>query len=129
MTPLTHPATSSASAETEHGRPVVPRGGALRPLGIDDVRLEGGFWGDRQQLNATAMIEHCEEWVDRMGWTGNFDAAVEGRLPEARRGREFSDSDVYKLIEAMACEIGRTGDSAMDASLRAIVERIAAVKV
>jgi DUF1680 family protein len=92
------------------------------------VEITGGFWAERQSLNATQMIQHCEHWVATMGWTGNFDAAVEGRLPADRRGREFSDSDVYKLIEAMAWEVGRTGESAMDARLRALVERIAAVQ-
>lgn len=112
----------------DRGLPIAPSDGVLRPLGLGEVRIDGGFWGDRQQLNATAIIEHCEAWVDRMGWTGNFDAAVEGRLPQDRRGREFADSDVYKLIEAMAWEIGRTGDAAMDARLRALVERIARVQ-
>jgi DUF1680 family protein len=100
----------------------------LRPVGIGEVTITGGFWADRQVLNGSAIIEHCERWVEAMGWTGNFDAAVEGRLPEARRGREFSDSDVYKLIEAMAWEIGRTGDQDMDRRLRALVDRIAAVQ-
>jgi hypothetical protein len=26
--------------------PVVPTTGALQPLGVDDVRLLGGFWGE-----------------------------------------------------------------------------------
>ncbi|WP_448624420.1 glycoside hydrolase family 127 protein [Geodermatophilus sp. URMC 64] len=110
------------------GRPVVPANGVWRPVGIGDVRITGGFWADRQELNATAIIEHCEQWVERMGWTGNFDAAVEGRLPADRRGREFSDSDVYKLVEAMAWEIGRTGDQDMDRRLQALVARIAAAQ-
>ncbi len=112
----------------DRGLPIAPSQGVLRPLGLGEVRIDGGFWGERQQLNSTAIIEHCEAWVDRMGWTGNFDAAVEGRLPQDRRGREFADSDVYKLIEAMAWEIGRTGDIAMDGRLRALVERIARVQ-
>ena len=66
--------------------------------------------------------------MERLGWIGNFDAALEGRLPGARRGREFSDSDVYKLLEAMAWEIGRTGDTGLEARYSAIVERIAPVQ-
>ncbi|WP_165067660.1 glycoside hydrolase family 127 protein [Marisediminicola senii] len=107
---------------------VSPSTGTLQPLGIDQVRITGGFWGERQQLNATTIIEHCEKWVEKMGWVGNFDAAIAGRLPGARTGRQFADSDVYKLIEAMAWEIGRTGDLAMDERLRALVDRIAPVQ-
>ncbi|WP_433861849.1 glycoside hydrolase family 127 protein [Streptomyces sp. L7] len=119
---------TDTSLNLDHGRPVAPTVGVLRPLGIQDVRIRGGFWGDRQELNHQAMIEHCEYWIERAGWVANFDAAREGRLPEARTGREFADSDVYKLLEAMAWEIGRTGDEAMDARFRAIVDRIAPVQ-
>ncbi|MCB2177943.1 MAG: glycoside hydrolase family 127 protein [Actinomycetales bacterium] len=108
-----------------HGRPVVPSRGRLRPLGLDDVQITDGFWADLQRLNASTMIEHAQAWMERLGWIGNFDAAVEGRLPQDRRGREFSDSEIYKLLEAMAWEVGRTGDEQMDARLRALAARVA----
>jgi uncharacterized protein len=90
------------------GRPVVPARGELRPLGIGDVRLDGGFWGDRQELNANVMLPHCYAWEDRLGWIDNF------RDPSLERGREFADSDVYKLVEGMAWEVGRSGDEDLD---------------
>ncbi|MFJ4845468.1 MULTISPECIES: glycoside hydrolase family 127 protein [unclassified Streptomyces] len=75
--------------------PVVPSAGVLTPLGLDTVRLAPGFWGDRQTLNQDVIIGHCLEWMDRSGWIGNFRG-------EPARGREFADSEVYKLLEAMA---------------------------
>jgi DUF1680 family protein len=108
--------------------PVNPSRGALRPLSLSQVRIDGGFWGDLQELNATAIIDHCETWMEKVGWIGNFDAAVEGRLATDRHGREFSDSDVYKLLEAMAWEVGRTQDARLDARFRAIVARIEPVQ-
>ena len=110
------------------GRPVSPSTGVLQPLGLRETTLTGGFWGHQQRLNATSIIAHCERWVDAMGWVANFDAAVEGTLPHVRRGREFADSDVYKLIEAMAWEVGRSGNAEIDRRLRALVERIAPVQ-
>jgi len=95
---------------------------------MGEVRLTGGFWADRQHVNATASLRHIEDWMEREGWLANFDAARTGRLPEARRGREFSDSEVYKLLEAMAWEIGRSGDADLDARFAAIVARIAPVQ-
>ncbi len=118
---------SDAGAVTDP-RPVVPSSGRLRPLGLDAVRITGGFWGRRQQVNAAATLAHIEHWLEREGWLGNFDAAVEGRLPAARRGREFSDSEVYKLLEAMAWELGRTGDPALEERFAAIVGRVAAAQ-
>ncbi|MBD7917710.1 glycoside hydrolase family 127 protein [Cellulomonas sp. Sa3CUA2] len=111
-----------------HGRPVAPSRSPWRPLGLDEVTLTGGFWGDLQQLNASTMITHVEGWLERLGWTGNFDAAVEGRLPLSRQGREFSDSEIYKLLEAMAWEVGRTGDADLDRRLRALAARVAAAQ-
>ena len=93
------------------GRPVVPGSGRLRPLGIGEVEITGGFWGGRQQVNSEATIAHCHDWMERLGWVGNFRAAVEGRLPADRQGVVFTDSDVYKLMEAAAWEVGRSGSS------------------
>ncbi|WP_454050025.1 glycoside hydrolase family 127 protein [Cellulomonas sp. Marseille-Q8402] len=112
----------------QHGRPHAPSSARWQPLGIDEVRLEGGFWGELQERNATAMIDHTERWIERMGWAGNFDAAAAGTLPGARRGREFSDSEIYKLLEAMSWEVGRTGDADLDRRLRALASRVAAAQ-
>ena len=57
-----------------------------------------------------ATLDHIEHWLEREGWIANFDLAAAGQLPAGRRGREFSDSEVYKYLEAVAWEIGRTGD-------------------
>ena len=108
------------------GRPVAPSTGRLRPLGLREVRITGGFWGHRQTVNATATLEHNLSWERRVGWIDNFAAVVEGRVGRDRRGREFSDSDVYKLIEAMAWEVARTGDEFAAASideLSKVIER------
>jgi DUF1680 family protein len=84
--------------------PAVPGWGALRPLSIGDVRIGPGFWGSRQQLNGDVIIDHCRSWMDREGWIANF------RVPPGeRRGREFTDADVYKLVEAMCWESARSG--------------------
>jgi DUF1680 family protein len=122
MTTRTDATTTSASI------PVDPSRGALRPLAVSNVRIDGGFWADKQELNASAILAHCEAWMEKVGWIGNFDAAVDGRLPADRTGREFSDSDVYKLLEAMAWEIGRTRDERLDARFRALVARIEPVQ-
>lgn len=121
-------ASPMSPARTAPVSPVSPSRGALYPVGIDGVRIEGGFWGSLQGLNATKMIAHCETWMERLGWIGNFDAAVEGRLPADRRGREFSDSDVYKLVEAMAWELGRSGNTELHERYERIVARIARVQ-
>ncbi|MFE2748431.1 glycoside hydrolase family 127 protein [Streptomyces scopuliridis] len=105
--------------------PVAPTRGRLRPLGLDEVRITGGFWARRRHINATATLDHCRDWMERVGWIGNFRAAVEGRIHRDRRGREFADSDVYKLLEAMAWEAGHDAGTSLDAEIGALTDAIA----
>ena len=51
-----------------------------------------------------------------MGWIGNFDAMAEGRLPRDQRGREFSDSEIYKLLGASPGRSAVSATAAMDAA-------------
>ena len=92
------------------GRPVVPARGALRPLGIGDVQLDGGFWGERQQLNARRDLPHCHGWVERLGWIDNF------RDPHGRRAGASSPTPTStSSSRRMAWEVGRSGDAELDA--------------
>jgi DUF1680 family protein len=110
------------------GRPVVPGAGALRPLGIHEVRLEPGFWADRQRLGGEVIIDHCRSWMTRLGWVGNFRLAAEGRPLSDRRGREFSDSEVYKLLEALCWEAARTGAHGAERGVAELTELVAAAQ-
>lgn len=109
MTLTTSPTTPIA--------PTLPTETERTPASLDRSALNpSGYWGHWQNVNSTVMIEHSRSWMERLGWVDNFRAAADGTLPERRRGREFTDSDVYKLIEAMSWELGR---KPADARLRA----------
>ncbi|MCD0443229.1 glycoside hydrolase family 127 protein [Glycomyces sp. A-F 0318] len=107
--------------------PVVPERGTLRPLGLDEVRLTAGHWAERQAVNAEHTIRHCLHWLEELGWIANFDKAAAGE-PFERAGREFADSEVYKLAEAMAWEIGRTGDPDLEERFQALTVRVEAAQ-
>ena len=119
---------SSTTASQVPAAPVVPGPGRLRPLGVDEVRLTGGFWGQRQEVNASVTLPHIADWLERAGWIGNFDLAASGLLPQGRRGREFADSEVYKFLEAAAWELGRRPDPVLEARFRNFVDRVAAAQ-
>jgi DUF1680 family protein len=110
------------------GGPVVPSRSLLRPLGSTELRITGGFWAQWQELNASTILEHCESWMERIGWIGNFDRAAPGTVAEHHDGIEFVDSEVYKLLEAMAWELGRRPDAALEARFDALVSRVAAAQ-
>ncbi|RFA07030.1 hypothetical protein B7R21_17060 [Subtercola boreus] len=110
------------------GGPVAPSRSRLRPLGPDEISVDGGFWGERQTLNADVILAHCESWMERIGWSANFDRVVDGTVGRAHSGIEFVDSEIYKLLEAMAWELARRPSPALDARYQALVTRVAAAQ-
>ncbi|MFC3496052.1 glycoside hydrolase family 127 protein [Glycomyces rhizosphaerae] len=102
--------------------------GRLRGLGVDEFQLHGGFWGDLQSTNTAATLRHCLEWMERLGWIANFDRVAAGDLDGDRPGWQFSDSEIYKLMEALAWEYGRTSEAWADETFTALTERIAAAQ-
>ena len=46
--------------------PVVPGTGRLRPLGLDEVRITGGFWAQRQRTNAEATLPHIARRLEEI---------------------------------------------------------------
>jgi uncharacterized protein len=103
------------------GGPVRPSRSVLRPLGPDELRITGGFWAEKQELNASVILQHCETWMERIGWTTNFERVAAGTIGEDHDGIEFVDSEIYKLLEAMAWELARRPDGALEARYRALV--------
>lgn len=119
---------TDTTARTRIGGPVMPSRARLRPLGPDELRIVGGFWGEKQELNASTIIGHCLSWMERIGWIGNFDRAAAGTVAGHHDGIEFVDSEVYKLLEAMAWELGRSADPRLEETYRSLVERVAAAQ-
>ncbi|WP_291379153.1 beta-L-arabinofuranosidase domain-containing protein [Demequina sp.] len=95
---------------------------------MDEITVTGGFWREYQSLNAESIIGHCLEWMERVGWIRNFDLAAAGTLGSDHAGIEFVDSEVYKLLEAMAWELGRSADEALAATYSSLVARVAAAQ-
>lgn len=122
------PAVAPTTSARLKAVPVQPVRGRLQPVPLDDVAIAGGFWGERQERNAVATLAHIEHWLEREGWLANFDAVAAGTVATTRRGREFSDSETYKLLEAMAWELARRPDPDLGRRFDAIVRRVAAAQ-
>lgn len=109
--------------------PVVPSRSSRHGIALDEVELrEDGFWGRLQKTNAEATLEHCVEWMERLGWLENFDRVARGERTCTRSGWMFSDSEIYKLLEAMAWQLARDPDPVLGRTFDALVARIAAAQ-
>ncbi|NYD68364.1 glycoside hydrolase family 127 protein [Agromyces atrinae] len=110
-------------------RPAAPSAGVLTPLGLTESRLaDTGFWGLRARVNADATLTHCLDWQERAGWLANFDAVAAGEDGATRNGREFSDSEAYKLLEAYCWENATHPSDELEAVIRSLTARIAAAQ-
>jgi DUF1680 family protein len=90
----------------------VPSSGAAvahRPLGGQDVRLDRGLLNDWQQRNAAASLPLALRQLESAGNLANLRLAIAGGT-EGYRGPVFMDSDLYKVLEAVGWELGRTAD-------------------
>ncbi len=95
------PGTGPAAA---HWGPVVPTATArsvLRPLPLDSVALAGtGMLGDWQRRSAQDTLPHCVAELEASGALRNLRRRPGD--PGEHEGMWFSDSDVYKTLEAIA---------------------------
>ncbi len=96
--PARGPAVPSPAASVAH-----------RPLGGQDVRLDAGLLRDWQQRNAAASLPLALRQLEAAGNLANLRLAIAGGT-EGYRGPVFMDSDLYKVLEAVGWELGRTAD-------------------
>ncbi len=91
----------------------------LRPVGTGQVQITGGFWKHLQNLNREETLPHELSWLEKFGTLKNFQAVAEGATAEREHiGREFADTDVYKVLEALSWEVGRFENADLEKSIR-----------
>jgi DUF1680 family protein len=91
-------------------RPTPTAIGAHRPLGRQSVHLADGLLHEWQQRNRTASLPLALRQLENAGNLDNLRLAGSG-ADSGYRGPVFMDSDVYKTLEAISWELGRTSDS------------------
>ncbi len=82
---------------------------ALRPITRGTVHLTGGFWGDRQRQNRDVTIPHGIRMLDESGTIENLRIAA-GASDADYKLPVFRDSDLYKVLEAIAWERAHGAD-------------------
>lgn len=98
-----------------------------QPLPLDRVRLEAGFWKNKQDLNHRISLEHAHRMLEQWGNFQNFRIAA-GYAQGSYQGREFLDSDVYKWLEAVAYDLIPNPSSSLRQLAEAAIDLVAAAQ-
>lgn len=91
----------------------------LHSIPVHAVKMGGGFWSARMRTNVERSLPTMLKLLEEHGVVDNF-RRLSGRKQAARRGPLYTDSDLYKWIEAAAFVL-QSGDRP---ELRATVDRL-----
>jgi DUF1680 family protein len=90
----------------------------LHSVPVHAVTIETGFWSPRRETNVTSSIPSMGKLLEVNGRMDNFRRLV-GKSAAAQRGPVYSDSDIYKWIEAAGFAL----QSGERPELRAVVDK------
>ena len=91
----------------------------LRNVPVRSVKFGDGFWTPRRRVNVETSIPTMLELLEQNGIVDNF-RRLSGRKQAPRRGPLYTDSDLYKWMEAAAFVL-QSGD---EPRLRAAFDRL-----
>jgi len=81
----------------------------LHSVPVRAVTIEDGFWSKRRRVNVERSIPSLLALLEENGVVDNF-RRLSGRKNVARRGPLYTDSDLYKWMEAVAFVL-QSGDN------------------
>lgn len=119
LEPTTSSVTSVAPSASAHVR--------LGPIDARGVVITGGLLAERQRVNREVTLSHGADQLERVGTLENLRVAA-GRSQARRAGMVFSDSDVYKWLEALAWEQQRQPSEELNRLLHETAELVAAAQ-
>ncbi|SCG68518.1 glycoside hydrolase family 127 protein [Micromonospora humi] len=112
----------------KHPGPVVDtsasRHARLRPVSAPDVRITDDFWAPRLRRNREVTIPAQHAQCESTGALRNF-ARAAGSADGDFSGRYYSDSDVYKWIEAASWSMATHPSEELADRLDSVIELVA----
>ncbi len=96
----------------------------LHSVPVRAVTIEEGFWSQRRKTNVNSSIPSMRKELEEHGRMDNYRRLV-GKSSEPQKGPYYSDSDIYKWIDAVGWEL-QSGDrpelrSVTDSMIREVV--------
>jgi len=110
----------------------------VQPVPFTAVRVTGGFWQTKQEVNRTVTLPFAMQQCEDSGRLRNFDLAAATMRRRAAGEKDFQnqpptqfpfdDTDAYKAIEGASYVLSMKPDAALDKHLDAWITRIAAAQ-
>ncbi len=96
----------------------------LHDLPVSAVKMQAGFWADRMRVNAERSVPTMLQELEDHGIVNNF-RRLSGRSTQAtHQGPVYTDSDLYKWIEAAAFVLQSGDRPQLRATLLATIDRL-----
>ncbi len=102
--------------------------GRLHPVPVRAVRFQPGFWKTRQDITIERSIPTLLELLEQHGIIDNFRRLVRPDRQPPRRGPLYTDSDLYKWMEAAAWSLQVRPDPKLEATLDQLTSIIRAAQ-
>ena len=99
----------------------------LHGVPVQAVRMGEGFWTPRLRVNVEKSIPALLDLLEEHGAVDNF-RRLGARKAVSRRGPLYTDSDVYKWMEATAFVLQSGASPGLEARLDALADEIAAAQ-
>jgi DUF1680 family protein len=99
----------------------------LRTVPVSAVTIRSGFWSPRRVTNVQSSLPTMRQELLDHGRMDNF-LRLEGHSSAPQRGPLYSDSDVYKWIEAAAFVLQSQDDPALRKTLKEWIATVVAVQ-
>jgi uncharacterized protein len=99
----------------------------LQNVPVHAVTITEGFWGARRETNVDNSIPSMEKLLEANGRMNNYLRLV-GKSDAAQHGPVYSDSDVYKWMEAVGFVLQSGDRPALHALADKIIQEVVAVQ-
>jgi len=99
----------------------------LHNVPVRAVTIEDGFWAKRRQTNVESSIPSMHEELLEHGRMDNF-LRLAGQSNAPQRGPVYSDSDIYKWLEAVAFVLQTNDDPALRQTAETTIREIVAIQ-
>jgi len=110
----------------------------VQPVPFTAVRITGGFWQAKQEINRTVTVPFALQQCEETNRLKNFDLAAETMRRRAAGEKTFQntpatiypfdDSDAYKVIEGASYALSIKPDPVLEKRLDAVIARVAAAQ-